>query len=144
MDGQDAGDFNINPTTGVLTFSAVPDYEDPADQNEDNVYNLTVQVTDGKNAQGGTDNLSTTHLVSIEVLNVNEAPDITTTGTNFTTISRPENTATTAVLQTYAADDPETTDALTWTLDRTRRRQIAISRPRRRTSRSQVQRRARL
>ena len=117
LDGQDAGDFNINPTTGVLTFSAVPDYEDPADQNEDNVYNLTVQVTDGKNAQGGTDNsVDDTHLVSIEVLNVNEAPDITTTGTNFTTISRPENTATTAVLQTYAADDPETTDALTWTL----------------------------
>ena len=115
--GQDAGDFSINPTTGALTFSAVPDYENPADQNTDNFYNVTVRVTDGKNAQGGADNtVDDTHLVSIEVLDVNEAPEITTTGTNFTTISRPENTATTAVLQTYAAYDPETTDVLTWTL----------------------------
>ena len=115
--GNDAGDFTINSSTGALRFSAVPDYENPADHNDDNTYELIVQVTDGKNAQGGSDTtIDDTQAVTIEVLNVNEAPDITTTGSAFTTLSKPEGTATTEVLQTYAANDPETTDALMWTL----------------------------
>ncbi|MYB21710.1 MAG: hypothetical protein F4Y29_04160 [Chloroflexi bacterium] len=117
LSGPDAGDFTIGSGNGELRFSNVPDYENPADQGGNNVYNVTVQVRDGKNSQGGSDSaIDDTVAVTFEVVNVNEAPVITTTGTSFTTISRPENTATTAVLQTYAADDPETTDALTWTV----------------------------
>ncbi|MYD17775.1 MAG: hypothetical protein F4W99_11635 [Chloroflexi bacterium] len=117
LSGPDAGDFTIGSGNGELRFANVPDFESPADQDGNNVYNVTVQVRDGKNSEGGSDSaIDDTVAVTIEVVNVNEAPDITTTGTNFTTISRPENTATTAVLQTYAADEPETFDALTWTL----------------------------
>ncbi|MYJ93754.1 MAG: hypothetical protein F4038_12005, partial [Chloroflexi bacterium] len=116
--GTDAGDFTINSSTGALRFSAVPDYEDPADHNDDNTYELIVQVTDGKNAQGGTDNtVDDTHEVTITVINVNEAPEITTTGTAFTSISTPEGTLTTEALAVYMADDPEAGgDVLTWTL----------------------------
>ncbi|MDE2745933.1 MAG: cadherin repeat domain-containing protein [Chloroflexota bacterium] len=48
--GADAGAFTIGSGSGDLRFADVPDYEDPADQDEDNLYQVTVQVSDGKNA----------------------------------------------------------------------------------------------
>ncbi|MCW3782893.1 hypothetical protein [Defluviimonas salinarum] len=44
--GTDAGKFTINPATGVLTFIAAPDYENPTDSNLDRVYVVTVRATD--------------------------------------------------------------------------------------------------
>ena len=41
----DAGAFAISET-GVLTFRNVPDYEGPADSDDDNVYEVTVEATD--------------------------------------------------------------------------------------------------
>ena len=52
ISGTDAALFEINSTTGVLTFKALPDFEAPADANTDNDYELTVTVSDGN---GGTD-----------------------------------------------------------------------------------------
>ncbi len=46
LTGPDAGDFAITATTGVLSFAATPNYEAPADANLDNVYQITVTVTD--------------------------------------------------------------------------------------------------
>jgi len=43
----DGGLFNIDPGTGALTFRNAPNREAPADGNLDNVYNVTVQVSDG-------------------------------------------------------------------------------------------------
>ena len=57
--------------------------------------------------------------LSVEVRNVNEAPDITSTGTTHTAISKPEGTSTSDILATYTADDPESTDTLTWSLSGT-------------------------
>jgi len=48
--GADAGAFEIDAETGELTFVAGPDYEAPTDANGNNVYNVTVKVSDG---QGG-------------------------------------------------------------------------------------------
>lgn len=45
--GTDQAQFVINPTTGALLFAKVPDYEAPTDSNTDNVYQVTVQVSDG-------------------------------------------------------------------------------------------------
>jgi len=45
--GADAGKFSINASTGELTFSAAPDYENPADANTDNVYVVQVTASDG-------------------------------------------------------------------------------------------------
>ena len=41
----DAGAFAISET-GVLTFRNLPDYEDPEDSDDDNVYDVTVEATD--------------------------------------------------------------------------------------------------
>jgi hypothetical protein len=45
--GSDADKFWIDPGTGVLTFLSAPDYESPTDLGANNVYNLTVVVSDG-------------------------------------------------------------------------------------------------
>jgi VCBS repeat-containing protein len=39
--------FKVDPTTGVLTFAAAPDFENPADPNHDNVYEVIVRASDG-------------------------------------------------------------------------------------------------
>ncbi len=45
--GADAAKFAINSVTGVLVFITAPDFEHPTDANADNVYEVTVQVSDG-------------------------------------------------------------------------------------------------
>ena len=121
LSGNDAGDFDINPS-GELTFKVVPDYENPADNGANNIYNVTVQVLDNKiNTPGSTNGNNDTAVddtiaVTVTVTNVNEAPDITSTGSSHTTISKPEGTSTSEVLATYTADEPDTTDTLMWTL----------------------------
>ncbi|MBN1185801.1 MAG: VWA domain-containing protein, partial [Bacteroidales bacterium] len=44
-EGADEADFTINPTTGVIQMVA-RDYEAPVDANTDNVYEVTLRVTD--------------------------------------------------------------------------------------------------
>ncbi|MEP3655567.1 MAG: cadherin domain-containing protein [Litorimonas sp.] len=69
LSGADSGLFSINPSTGVITFNDAPDFEAPADGNSDNVYTVTVAVSDGAE--------SVSQTVNITVTDVNEAPAIT-------------------------------------------------------------------
>ena len=46
--GWTADAFSLT-AAGVLTFTAAPDYETPTDDDEDNVYAVTVEVSDGAN-----------------------------------------------------------------------------------------------
>jgi hypothetical protein len=48
LSGDDAGAFTI--TDGVLAFKAAPDYENKADADSDNSYEVTVEVSDGINS----------------------------------------------------------------------------------------------
>ena len=45
--GADGALFQIDPATGALSFKTAPDFEAPRDAGADNVYNLTVAVSDG-------------------------------------------------------------------------------------------------
>ena len=69
LTGADASLFNINATTGVVTFKSSPNYEAPGDAGGNNVYDVTVSASDGTNI--------TTKAVAITVTDVNEAPTIT-------------------------------------------------------------------
>ena len=62
LTGADGGDFIIDD--GVLNFRAPPDYEAPTDANRDNVYDVSVNVTDGAN--------TTTADLTVTVTNVDE------------------------------------------------------------------------
>ena len=48
LEGDDAADFEIS-AGGMLTFKSSPDYEDAADDDTDNVYEVTVKASDGTN-----------------------------------------------------------------------------------------------
>ena len=45
--GADADIFTIGSSSGDVTFTSAPDFEIPSDANSDNVYELTVRVSDG-------------------------------------------------------------------------------------------------
>ena len=63
----DNGLFDIDSSTGEITFVAAPDFEDPQGDNADNTYVANVRATD--NAGNSTD-----QIVNVSVNDVNEAP----------------------------------------------------------------------
>lgn len=46
--GVDSSLFAINPVTGAVSFVNVPDFENSADSNADNFYEVTLRVSDGQ------------------------------------------------------------------------------------------------
>ncbi len=54
LSGDDASSFNIN-SSGALTFKAAPNYESPSDKDGDNVYDISITVTDGAGNKGVAD-----------------------------------------------------------------------------------------
>ena len=109
LTGPDAAVFAINSATGELTFLASPDYDNPLDQGADNVYNVTVNVTDS-----GAPTQATTQDLTITVTPLNDnAPVITSPATS----SVAENTpAATVVLDVNATDADLPAQTLTYTL----------------------------
>ncbi|WP_346891100.1 Ig-like domain-containing protein [uncultured Roseibium sp.] len=69
--GDDAALFTIDADNGALSFITTPDFENPQDVGENNIYQVAVTVSDGK---GGSD----VQTISVSVDNLGEAPtDIT-------------------------------------------------------------------
>ena len=89
--GVDQGTFAIDSNTGMLSFTTAPDFENPSDDNLDNLYQVEVTVTDSTG-------LTDAQLISVSVTDVNEAPTITTA--DLVTIDENE----TAVLDVNATD----------------------------------------
>lgn len=63
--GADAARFTIDAKTGVLSFLAAPDYENPTDAGGDNVYDVIVRVSDGT--------LSDTQAIAVTVTDIDES-----------------------------------------------------------------------
>ena len=53
--GVDAASFDIGPLTGQIKTEGLLDHESPSDVGGDNVYALTLEVTDGRDADGNAD-----------------------------------------------------------------------------------------
>jgi hypothetical protein len=62
--GDDSAKFEINSSTGVLTFVSGPDFESPTDVGANNVYDIIVEVSDGT--------LTGTKAVAVTVANVSD------------------------------------------------------------------------
>ncbi len=104
--GADSNKFQINAQTGALSFHAAPNFESPQDAGTDNVYNLTVAVSDGTN--------TTQQNLSVTVTNLNEAPVLTLTGSGPVA----ENVVA-ATVATLSLADPDTGDGVTYALSGT-------------------------
>ena len=90
----DSSHFTIDPTSGALAFVSAPDYENPADDNSDNIYELELSVADGSH--------TTTQSISVAVTNVDEAPSFAATTQD---LSVSENSS--ASVYQAQASDPE-------------------------------------
>ena len=70
--GADQAHFQIDASTGALSFLSAPDRETPTDADTNNSYVVDVQVSDGL--------LTSTQTITVSVTNANEAPSITSNG----------------------------------------------------------------
>ena len=66
--GADQTRLEINATSGVLTFAAVPDHENPADADSNNVYLVTVTATGGTGGRA----LTAEQTITVTVNDVDE------------------------------------------------------------------------
>ena len=94
--GADAALFVIDPVTGVLTFAAAPDAEAPADADRDNVYQVTIDASDGVNADR--------QALSVVVGNVNDNTPVITSGGGGSGYSFSLDENTTAAITVTASD----------------------------------------
>ena len=106
--GTDAAAFTIDPVSGVINFTAAPNFEAPGSAAGTNTYDLMVSVLDGAG-------LTSTYDLGIVVDNVNEAPtNLTTSGLTTTDIA-----AAGTIVGTVSATDPDAGDKLTYALANT-------------------------
>jgi len=105
--GADAAKFQIDAETGALRFVAAPDYETRADASLDNIYDVTVQASDGLDAD--------VQDLAVQVTDVqeNRAPiDL-----KFVSSLDPSgNSMPTGVLGSFVGVDPDAGQALTYSL----------------------------
>ena len=101
--GADALKFGINATSGVLSFIAAPNFEAPTDAGANNVYDVTVRVSDGT--------LADTQAISVTVFNVNEAPVLATSIPDQRAI---EDLAFNFSVGSGTFTDPDASDTLTF------------------------------
>ena len=106
--GGDNNFFNINSSTGEVTFKVSPNFESPGDAGGNNVYDITVHANDGH----GHD---VTKAVAITVSDVNEfAPVINSNGGGASAaINVVENTT---AVTTVTATDADAGSSLTYSL----------------------------
>ncbi|MEO8392888.1 MAG: cadherin domain-containing protein, partial [Chloroflexota bacterium] len=102
LSGPDAALFNVAVASGpwqlYVGWWQQPNFEAPTDANGDNIYQVSLTISDGITTQ--------TQNFSIAITNVNEAPFITSTGGS---LFRPENQ--TLVTTVFAADPENATMA---------------------------------
>jgi hypothetical protein len=107
--GDDAARFQINPSTGALSFLSAPDYDSPSDVGGNNVYDVTIRVSDGA---GGSD----TQALAVTVTPINDNPPVITSngGGANTSVDVAENS--TAVTTVVAIDSDRPIQTLTYSI----------------------------
>ena len=113
--GADADHFTLS-AAGDLAFAAAPDYENPDDADGDNVYEITVQVSDGDNTD--TADIRVTLRNIIELLTELTGPSST---------DYAENGA--VRVATYTASSEADWDGITWILTGDDKEHFSIDNP---------------
>ena len=100
--GPDRASFTIDPSTGALAFLTAPNYDIPADANGNNVYSVTVRVSDGA--------LFDEQAINVTVINVNESAPVITSGGGGDAAAISVSSGTRPVMKVTAVDpDANTT-----------------------------------
>ena len=112
--GVDSGLFSVDDSSGQVSVGpgSTLDHESPADSDRNNVYELTLQVTDGRNEKGDPDTSVDDSIdVTIRITDVNEPPLFSSSAIE---LEVDENSG--ASLPPLTAIDPEQ-HAVSWSLD---------------------------
>ena len=108
--GLDGDKFSLD-SDGKLTFNTIPNYEIPIDTDTNNTYEVEVKAVETGNGY------SSTQIITVTILNVNEAdPVIDTTDLTGTVI---ENADVSTVIYKVNATDADVTDILSYTISGT-------------------------
>jgi serralysin len=106
--GADAAKFTINSSTGALAFASAPDYEAPTDVGGNNVYDVTVQVSDGS--------LTDSQAIAVTVTAANDNNPVITSNGGGATASISVHEGTTAVTTVTATDADLPAQTLTYSI----------------------------
>ncbi|SVD38643.1 uncharacterized protein METZ01_LOCUS391497, partial [marine metagenome] len=106
LGGDDSADFakSVSGKVCTVTFAANPNYESPADDDTDNVYDLTIAFTDGTN----------TLSAQTTAITITDANDQTPAVSVDSAYSQAESTSTT--WETFTITDTDTTGTYTCTV----------------------------
>ena len=104
--GVDAGKFQINGNTGVLSFKTAPNYESPTDSGANNGYVVKVRASDGA--------LHDEQTITVNVNNVNESPNIMSNGGGNTASKNVSENQT--GVTTVSATDPDAGTTITYSI----------------------------
>jgi hypothetical protein len=104
--GDDQTLFEIDASTGVLSFKDAPSYENPTDSDTDNSYIVDVRVSDGL--------LTADQTITVNVTDANEGPSITSNGGSSTaTVAIQENDT---AVTTVVATDPDASTTFVYSI----------------------------
>ena len=106
LSGADAAAFNINASSGAIWFASAPDYDNPHDSNQNNVYELIFSASDGVHTS------SQNIYISIENLN-DEYPQVTSPSTATVAFSA---ISLSAPVYTLTATDPDPGDQINYVI----------------------------
>ena len=105
VDGSYSALFNIDSSTGVLTFASAPDFENPGYVNDDTAYDVSILATD----DGGSPLSSAPLALTIALADENESPTISTSASLNV---EEEQTSVVAI----TVDDPDAGDSHTYSI----------------------------
>ena len=106
--GVDAGKFQINGNTGVLSFKTAPDFENPTDSGSNNSYVVKVRASDGSMHDEQTITILVTDVVE------NMAPTIVSNGGGSSASKNVSENQT--GVTTVSATDPDAGTTLTYSI----------------------------
>ncbi|MDC1022819.1 cadherin domain-containing protein, partial [bacterium] len=104
--GVDASKFQINGSSGELSFKTVPNYESPTDSGANNSYVVKVRASDGA--------LHDEQTITVNVTNINESPSITSNGAGNTASKNVSENQT--GVTTVSATDPDAGTTITYSI----------------------------
>jgi len=107
--GADGSLFAVDASTGILTFKTAPDFEDPADADGDNVYEVIVQADDGEVV-----NNTATITLTVTVTNKNDAPVVSNSLSDLVVDETDPNTT---INLNSVFTDPEGNSTLTYSAE---------------------------
>ena len=106
LSGSDAQWLTIDPSGGAIAFASPPDYEAAQDSNQDNIYELIINASDGANANSASQELN------VSVSNLSDSTPVFSTATDSVALA--ENSS--GVVYTAQAADPDG-DSLSYSLN---------------------------